>query len=67
MIIYFYPENTPLSAPLRGKKIELLFNMVQRYNEKENDAIPKNNDSNTPKRCLRIIYECFSERKTLFL
>ncbi len=52
MIIYFYPENTPLSAPLRGKKIELLFNMVQRYNEKENDAIPKNNDSNTPKRCL---------------
>ena len=31
MIIYFYPENTPLSAPLRGKKIELLFNMVQRY------------------------------------
>ena len=52
MMIYFYPENTPLSAPLRGKKIELLFNMVQRYNEKENDAIPKNNDSNTPKRCL---------------
>lgn len=61
MIIYFYPENTPLSAPLRGKKIELLFNMVQRYNEKENDAIPKNNDSNTPKRCFRIIYECFSK------
>lgn len=67
MIIYFYPENTPLSAPLRGKKIELVFNMVQRYNEKENDAIPKNNDSNTPKRCIRIIYECFSKRKTLFL
>ena len=57
MMIYFYPENTPLSAPLRGKKIELLFNMVQRYNEKENDAIPKNNDSKTPKRCIRIIYE----------
>ena len=59
IMIYFYPENTLLSAPLRGKKIELLFNMVQRYNKKENDAIPKNNDSNTPKRCLRIIYECF--------
>ena len=44
MIIYFYPENTLLSAPLLGKKIELVFNMVQRYNEKENDAIPKNND-----------------------
>lgn len=59
MIIYFYPENIPLSASLRDNKIELVFNMGQRYNEKENDAIPKNNDSNTPKRCLRIIYECF--------
>ena len=59
MMIYFYPENTPLSAPFRDNKIELVFNMVQRYNEKENDAIPKNNDSNTPKRCFRIIYECF--------
>jgi hypothetical protein len=49
MMIYFYPENTPLSVPFRDNKIELVFNMVQRYNEKENDAIPKNNDSNTPK------------------
>jgi len=59
MMIYFYPENTTHLAPFRGNKIELVFNMVQRYNEKENDAIPKNNDSNAPKRCLRIIYECF--------
>lgn len=59
MMIYFYPENTTHLVPFRGNKIELVFNMVQRYNEKENDAIPKNNDSNTPKRCLRIIYECF--------
>ena len=58
-MIYFYPENTTHLAPFRGNKIELVFNMVQRYNKKENDAIPKNNDSNTPKRCLRIIYECF--------
>jgi hypothetical protein len=49
MMIYFYPENTTHLAPFRGNKIELVFNMVQRYNEKENDAIPKNNDSNTPK------------------
>lgn len=60
MMIYFYPENTTHLAPFRGNKIELVFNMVQRYNDKENHAIPKNNDSNTPKRCLRIIYECFS-------
>ena len=59
MMIYFYPENTTHLAPFRGNKIELVFNMVQRYNKKENNAIPKNNDSNTPKRCLRIIYECF--------
>ena len=59
MMIYFYPENTTHLAPFRGNKIELVFNMVQRYNEKENDAIPKNNDSNTPKRFVRIIYECF--------
>ena len=59
MMIYFYPENTTHLAPFRGNKIELVFNMVQRYNEKENNAIPKNNDSNTPKRCVRIIYECF--------
>ena len=49
MMIYFYPENTTHLAPFRGNKIELVFNMVQRYNEKENDAIPKNKDSNTPK------------------
>jgi hypothetical protein len=49
MMIYFYPENTPLSVPFRDNKIELVFNMVQRYNDKENDAIPKNNDSKTPK------------------
>ena len=59
MMIYFYPENTTHLAPFRGNKIELVFNMVQRYNKKENNAIPKNNDSNTPKRCVRIIYECF--------
>ena len=59
IMIYFYPENTTHLAPFRGNKIELVFNMVQRYNKKENDAIPKNNDSNTPKRCVRIIYECF--------
>jgi len=40
--------------------------MVQRYNEKENDAIPKNNDSNTPKRWLRIIYECFFLNEKLY-
>ena len=57
MMIYFYPENTTHLAPFRGNKIELVFNMVQRYNDKENNAIPKNNDSNTPKRCVRIIYE----------
>ena len=57
MMIYFYPENTPLSVPFRDNKIELVFNMVQRYNKKENDAIPKNNDSKIPKRCIRIIYE----------
>ena len=57
MMIYFYPENTPLSVPFRDNKIEVVFNMVQRYNKKENDAIPKNNDSKTPKRCIRIIYE----------
>lgn len=59
MMIYFYPENTPLSVPFRDNKIEVVFNMVQRYNDKENNAIPKNNDSNTPKQCFRIIYECF--------
>lgn len=59
MMIYFYPENTTLSVPFRDNKIEVVFNMVQRYNDKENNAIPKNNDSNTPKRCVRIIYECF--------
>ena len=52
MMIYFYPENTPLSIPLRGNKIEVVFNMVQRYNEKENDAIPKNNEIIMPcERC----------------
>ena len=59
MMIYFYPENTTHLASFRGNKIELVFNMVQRYNKKENNAIPKNNDSHTPKRCVRIIYECF--------
>ena len=49
MMIYFYPENTTHLAPFRDNKIELVFNMVQRYNDKENNAIPKNNDSNTPK------------------
>ena len=67
MIIYFYPENTPLSAPLRGKKIELLFNMVQRYNEKENDAIPKIMIRIHQSDVFESFMSVFSERKTLFL